>query len=324
MAVYTVLEREEIAEFVSAYGVGPLQDYAPIADGIENSNYFVQTDASKCDGEDTEALAGAYVLTIFEELSPAELGDYHRLTTLLHEHAIPCPYPLRDVDGRTWREVEGRPASLTPRLPGTHPNAPTPEQCAQMGAALGRIHAATLGSALDFEGRRSWRWLREIASQVRPHLGAEEQALMDGLTGTLMPKLESASLPRAVIHGDLFKDNALFDRGQLSGVLDFYSAGTGFLLFDLAVTVNDWCSDATGALMTEHADALVAAYHAQRPLTSAEREHWNSMLRVAAGRFWISRLYLRHVPSSHRPGALVASRDPSRYRAILDRRCSQG
>lgn len=324
MAVYTVLDREEIAAVTHRYGVGPLLDYAPIADGIENSNYFVRTDSSKGDGEDTDALAGEYVLTIFEELGPDELQDYHRLTTLLHQHGIPCPYPLRDIDGSTACSVEGRPASLTPRLPGEHPRNPEPAMCAQMGAILGRIHVATMNSSMDFEGRRSWRWLREIAAQVRPHVSTEEQGRIDLLIDGLMPELEQAGLPRAVIHGDLFKDNALFDRGQLSGVLDFYSAGSGFLLFDLAVVVNDWCSDDAGALQPALLEALLQAYDAVRPREAAEHQRWTHMLQLAAGRFWISRLYLRHVPSSHRPGSLVASRDPSRYRAILEHRLSLG
>ena len=324
MAVYTVLEREEIEAVARAYGVGPLLEYTPIADGIENSNYFLRTDASRADTEDTSPLPGQYVLTLFEELGPEELADYHRLTILLHQHGVPCPYPLRDVDGRSWRELQGRPASLTPRLPGGHPRAPDAGQCAQVGEMLARIHLATQGSGLEFEGRRSWAWVRRIAGEVRPHLAADEQALLDRLTGELMPALEAAGLPRAIIHGDLFKDNALFDRGQLAGILDFYSAGTGFLLFDLAVAVNDWCSQASGALDQALAAAMLEAYAARRPLAEAERRQWPAMLQLAAGRFWLSRLYLRHVPGSHRPGALVASRDPSRYRAILDDRLQRG
>ena len=318
MAVYTVLEHEEIAAFMTRYGLGQLLGARPIADGIENSNYFLQIDQTRDGSEDSSAPVGEYVLTLFEEQPAEELARLFAFTTWLHEQGFPVPYPIPDINGIRLHSLAGKPAIVSPRLPGEHPTRAGTAQCARLGTLLGQLHRRMPDCPHHFESRRGWHWLREIAAQVRPCVTAEEQTLIDELIHHRMPALEAVGLPRAVVHGDLFRDNVLFEHDRLSGVLDFYSAGNGYLLFDLAVCVNDWCSTPEGPLDPERSEALLRAYQQQRTFTPEEAHHWNAMLVMAAGRFWISRLFLRHIPGSHRPGSLVANRDPAPYRAILE------
>ncbi|HEY5365757.1 MAG TPA: phosphotransferase, partial [Casimicrobiaceae bacterium] len=121
-------------------------------------------------------------------------------------------------------------------------------------------------------------------------------------------------LPRGAVHGDLFRDNVLFDGTRVAGIIDFGFAATDYFAYDLAVAVNDWCSDADGGLRSADVAAFVGAYERVRALSTAEREQWPSLMRAAALRFWLSRLYDLHLP---RGGVLTHAHDPAEYERVL-------
>ncbi len=301
MSVFTTVTREQLSAWLKNYSVGTLTGLEGIAAGIENTNYFVTT------------AKGRYVLTLFEKLEARELPFYLGLQDHLARNGVPAPRPVPDRAGGFLAELNGKPAALVDFLPGKDVTVPTVAQCGQAGAMLARIHIA----GRSYEGRmdnpRGPAWWREAAPQVLPFLDPADAALLEREV-RFQPADLDRGLPRGAIHADYFRDNVLFDGGAVSGVIDFYFACTGALVYDVAIAVNDWCVKPDGALDAARAAALLAAYARARPFTSAERDAWPAMLRAGALRFWVSRLYDFHLP---RPGELTHAKDPGHFRAIL-------
>jgi len=302
MSVFTKVSHAELLEFLRQYPLGPVLGFQGIGEGVENTNYYVDT------------VDGRYVLTLFERLNHADLPFFLDLMEHLAQRGIPCPSPLHSREGATLKKLNGKPAALVQRLTGQSVLFPSASQCASVGALLGNLHVA----AADFAGRaanaRGAAWRRQTAEQLLPAVDADTAALIrDELAA--QDELDLAALPQGVIHADLFRDNVLFVDERLSGVIDFYYACSDAQLYDLAVTVNDWCFDARGGLNTEYARWLVTRYAAIRPPAAAEKKAWPLVLRAAAFRFWLSRLYDWHFP---RDGDLVHVKDPAEYRRKLE------
>ena len=321
MAVYTVLDREEIEAFISPFGIGPLIDYEGVAAGIENTNYFLSTDQSDFPSELHTETTRHYVLTLFEATSVDELAFYVKLTTLLNLQGLPVPCPYQDADGIAIHSLHNKPAVLIPKLTGEHPLNPTPTQCQAIGHILATIHNACLEAKLDHQGSQDLNWIAGLGEQISPQLAPEDRELLEEVRRFQKLTQQHPDLPQTVIHGDLFRDNVLFEDDTPTGLIDFNSAGNDYLLFDLAVVINDWCSEDSGDLKPIHTDALLQAYQQIRPFTSNERLLWNDFLRIAAARFWISRLHTQLQPAtSHRAGGLVEQKDPLPFKNILMQR----
>ncbi|MBK8958078.1 MAG: homoserine kinase [Proteobacteria bacterium] len=302
MSVYTVIERDELEAFLADYEVGTLRDYSGITAGIENTNYFVST------------TAGAYVLTLFEFTPAAELPFFLALMAHLAEHGVPSAHPLADRAGRYLRELKGRPAALVMRLPGASIAHPGIAHCRAIGAAMARMHLATLDFAPRRDNDRGPAWRAATARQVAPCLDESDRALLWESEHEFRAD-RFAGLPAGVIHADLFRDNALFEAERLTGLIDFYYAHSGAFVYDLAVAVADWCfDDHKLALQSDLAAALLGAYDEVRPLLAEEKSAWMPALRAAGLRFWLSRLKDLHFP---RDGALVHIKDPQPFKRVL-------
>ena len=304
MSVFTKVTRDELARWLGDYTIGSLVGLQGIAAGVENTNYFVTT------------TQGRYVLTLFERLSARELPFYLNLMSHLARHGIPCPAPIADRRDRLLGDLKGKPATIVTCLPGAPVLAPQPSHCARVGAMLAEMHLAGGGYAGSQENPRGPRWRRETSVSVMPFLDARRREL---LASELEFQQANAhpGLPRGPVHADLFRDNVLFDGEHLGGFIDFYFAGVDSFLFDVAVTVNDWCIDPAGELDPERGRALLAAYAGVRAFTDEERRAWPAMLRAGALRFWLSRLYDFYLP---RPGELTHAHDPEHFRRVLESR----
>ncbi len=313
MAVYTEVRFDDADALCQRLGLGPLALLQPIRAGIENTNYYATT------------ARGQWVLTLFERLGGEQLPYYLRLMQHLAAHGIPVPAPQSDAGGALVHELAGKPAAVVTRLPGSHRLAPDADHCAQVGAMLGHLHVAARSFALQQPHLRGLGWWVQVAPEVLPHLGPEEAVLLrDELAfqQQLAASPAGRALPRGPIHADLFRDNAMFDdtagEDRLCGIFDFYFAGTDALLFDVAVCLNDWCTDPdSGRLADGRAQAFVAAYDRVRPLDGTERRLLPALLRAAALRFWLSRLWDRHLPRS---AALLQPKDPARFERLLRER----
>jgi len=311
LSVYTHVSEEELSAWLLQYSVGRLAGCEPIKAGIENSNYFVTT------------TQGRYVLTLFERLPAAELPFYLDLMAHLARHGIPCPAPIADLSDRYLQSLKGKPAALVSRLPGKSIERPDAAACGELGALLARMHLAARSYGAYLENPRGPKWWRVAAREVKDFLDKDKYELLEREI-EFQAQHRFPDLPRGPVHADLFRDNALFERGRISGVIDFYFAGVDCLLYDVAVCVNDWClvdPAGDGVLDAERTRALLAAYHAVRPLTGIEGEAWPVVVRAAALRFWLSRLHDLHLP---RPGPMVHAHDPEQFRRILASRVARG
>jgi homoserine kinase type II len=316
MAVYTVLDQHDIEAIITPFGIGPVLQFEGAADGIENTTYFITTDHSQSLADELTADEQHYVLTIFEELEAQSLDFYVSVIASLESQGLPVPAPLRDYNGNYTQTVQGKPALLFPKAEGSHPGQLTLEQCREIGGFLARMHRVSRTLDLDNPGNRSFDWLKQLSQKVMDQLDEKEQQLLSQEISHF--EAVPDNLPRGVIHNDLFRDNTLFLDNQLNAVIDFYNAGNGLLLSDLAIVVNDWCSEPDGSINPERYQAVVEAYHTERPFVAAEQTYWNDVLRISATRFWVSRLAAQLVPKqSHRTGSLVQYKDPSQYKAIL-------
>ena len=269
MAVFTSVSEAELNAWLGDYSLGQLLELQAIASGIENTNYFVTTSN------------GRFVLTLFEKLSADELPFYLNLMAHLARHGIPCPCPVANRRNQFLGELNGKPACIVSRLSGKSTTAPNIAQCAAIGAMLGQMHIAGQSFSQIMPNPRGAAWRTATAPQMRPFLDAEQAELLDSEVA-LHARQNWAALPQGVIHADLFRDNVLLEENRVGGLIDFYFACSDALLYDVAITVNDWCMDADGSLDAARTQAFLRAYHAVRPLLDSECEAWPLMLRVAA------------------------------------------
>jgi len=313
MAVYTEVDFATADALMQRLGLGALTDLQGIRSGIENTNYYANT------------ARGQWVLTLFERLSAAQLPYYLRLMQHLAERGIPVPAPQPDATGALVHTVCGRPAAVVTRLPGSHRMRPEATHCEQVGEMLGRMHVAGQGFGLQQPHLRGLAWWSQTTPVVLPHLSAAQAGLLAeelAFQQQLADSAAGAALPRGPIHADLFRDNVMFDDtagpDRLCGFFDFYFAGTDTWLFDLAVCLNDWCTDAhSGALDVQLASTFTAAYERARPLDPNEVRLLPALMRAAALRFWISRLWDWHLP---REAALLQPKDPTHFERVLVQR----
>ncbi|MCB4823745.1 homoserine kinase [Roseicella aerolata] len=308
MAVYTEVTDEALRAFLAAYPLGALRAFRGIAEGVENSNYALQTEA------------GDFILTLYEKrVDPRELPWFLGLMEHLAARGIDCPLPVKARDGQALRTLAGRPAAICTFLAGVWPRRVRPEHCAPLGAALARLHLA----GADFHevrpnglGPAAWGPLldrcRPGGDAVQPGLVAE----LDGaLAGILATWPVPGALPTGQIHADLFPDNVFFLDGpegkpRVSGLIDFYFACTDLLAYDIAVCLNAWCFEPDGSYNVTKAHALLSAYQRLRPLSEAERKALPVLCRGASIRFLLTRLYDWTATPA---GALVTRKDPLEY-----------
>ncbi len=301
MAVYTEVSDDELIHFVDQYEIGQVIACKGIAEGVENTNYLLQTDD------------GLFILTIYEKrVATEDLPFFLGLLDHLAARDVPCPTPVHGRDGSALRTLAGKPAAIVTFLKGVWPRRPTPQHCAEVGAALAQMHSA--GQEFELQRANSlsidgWPRLIEAttarADEVQSGLGKEIVREFETLSGNW-----PVSLPTGVIHADLFPDNVFFMSDKLSGLIDFYFACNDAFAYDLAICLNAWCFEHGTEFNITKARRLLSAYSAVRPIEAAELDALPQLARGAALRFLLTRLYdwLHRVD-----GAMVKPKDPLEY-----------
>ena len=309
MAVFTQVSDNEARDLLRQLQLGELHALRGIEGGIENTNYFVTCDQ------------GEFVLTLFERLTAEQLPFYLYLMKHLAHAGIPVPDPRANKAGDILHTMCGKPAAVVNRLAGRSQLAPEAVHCAAVGGMLARMHLAGRDYDRQQPNLRGLPWWNETVPVVLPHIGPDQAALLRAelaYQNHIAASPAYAALPRGPVHADLFRDNVMFEGEQLTGFFDFYFAGVDSFLFDLAVCLNDWCTDLpTGAHDAPRAAAMIDAYQAVRPLTAAERSLLPALLRAGALRFWISRLWDYYLP---REASMLTPHDPSHFERVLRQR----
>ena len=294
MSVYTTVNSDQLAHFLQRYDIGKPTAFTAIEAGITNTNYALDTGS------------GRYVLTLYEHHSDDELDYMLTLQRHLAARGLRCSKPVADRRGEFFSTLNQRPAAIIERLPGEVCAEPGQEQLAQIGAELARFHLA----GADFDGfrfnPRGLDWIVAATDMLREQLDDTDQ-LAIAATLRASRQCQWEQLPSGAVHADLFHDNALFDQGSLAGILDFDYACVECFVFDIAVLLNDWCVDDEAGLVAGRVASVLDAYQQQRPLSTAEIDAIPLMLRIAALRFWLSRLYDRAFPLT---GELTFTKDP--------------
>jgi homoserine kinase type II len=309
MAVFTPVNLDDLTVWITQFPLGKPLAIKGISSGIENSNFFLTTET------------GEYVLTIFEKLTFEQLPFYLHLMRHLSEREVLVPAPVANRRGEILHDLHGKPASIVTRLEGVSQLTPKPVHCAAVGAMLARMHLAGQDFPIRQPNLRGLDWWQATTPVVLPYLPQDAQRLLRAEMHAQEAFAASDTykqLTRGPVHADLFRNNVMFDGERLTGFFDFYFAGCDTWLFDVAVTVNDWCIDLdNGELDMPRARAMLDAYHAVRPFTAAEQTAWRTMLQAGALRFWLSRLYDFYLP---REAEMLTPHDPTHFERILRRR----
>ncbi|MFN3712094.1 MAG: phosphotransferase [Alcanivoracaceae bacterium] len=298
MSVFTTLHQQDLIP-VLAEAELTLLAFRPASAGIENSNYLI-------DATDPQGRRRDVVLTLFEQLPASALPWFAEVLAAAAAAGLPVPCPIPLPRGTVF-ELAGKPAMLVPRLPGQHLDRPEPDHCRQIGAALARLHQVTVSSPTPLPHER------EVLGELMAELPKGPERTK---AAALLQRWLSRSGPRVLVHGDLFRDNALFNGDQLSGLLDFYHACHDHPVYDLAVAINDWCIDPSGEPLLSHQTALLEGYESERSLSAEGLELMDEALTVAALRFWLSRLRGRHQTALDGQG----SKDPEEFARLYRRR----
>ncbi len=301
MAVYTDVSDEELEAFIESYAIGALTSFKGIAEGVENSNYLVHTEA------------GPYILTLYEKrVQPEDLPYFLALMEHLAARGISCPLPVHDREGRTLKELAGRPAALISFLEGLWVRRPGIEHCAGLGQALAKFHLAGLDFPMQRENDLSLPGWQALYDDVK----ASADGVIPGLKDVIAQELAylgdnwASDLPSGVIHADLFPDNVFFLDDKVSGLIDFYFACNDMLAYDVAVCLNAWCFEPDASFNVTKARAMLQAYEARAPADRGGTGGLPLLARGAALRFLLTRTYDFLNTDAN---ALVKTKDPNEY-----------
>ena len=306
MSVFTPVSSDEARALLAHYTLGELEGLEGIAQGVENTNYFLTT------------TTGEYVLTLFEHIPREDLPFYVGLMAHLARHGIACPVPMHRDDGAMLSEVNGKAAVIVSRLPGVPEARPDAKRCHRAGEILAAIHVGGEDYDDALENWRGAKWRERFAEAVAPRVSRAENELIES-ENRYQGMHDDSVVPQGIIHGDYFHDNVLWENADDGGVIDFYFACDDVLVYDIAIAVNDWCVNPDATLDPVRTREFVAGYERNRPLEDMERELWPVMLRRAALRTWLGRLGYNYFP---RDSHMTIPKDHAFSRRLLEHHIS--
>lgn len=301
MAVYTHVDDKTLAAFLANYDLGQAVSFKGIAEGVENSNYFLETEKTRL------------VLTVYEKrANPDDLPYFLDLMEHLAQADIPSPLPIKDVNGTALQTLNGKPACMISFLKGVSVDDADEDHCAAVGAMLANMHKATATYDAVRQNDLSLEGWKKLADKTLPHADKVQVGLSNEIAKemTFLEQNWPQTLPTGTIHADLFPDNILFTGHEITGVIDFYFGCTDMLAYDLAVCINAWCFDEAVQFVPERAKRLTEMYDVSRAMSGGEIAALPVLCRGAAMRFLLTRLYDWLNPVE---GAVVRPKNPLDY-----------
>ncbi len=306
MSVYTKINEDELKQHLDQYSVGSPISLTGISDGIENTNYLLKTDINE------------YIFTIFENSHGNNISDYLSLMNHLSQKGLLCPNVMKSTSGQLFIQIKNKPSAIIEKLPGKSIISTNSNQCSLIGGLLAQFHNYGTDFKIELINIRDINWCITSFEKLSSVITNKQSEIITEAIN-IQKDLVKQDLPTGTIHADLFRDNVLFNNDQISGMIDFYYSCKGYLIFDLAVVVNDWCSDEKGSIILNKYSNLIASYSKIRNMDNNEKKFWQHALVAAALRFYLSRLLDLHYPKI---GEMTHIKDPLVFENILIDRLS--
>ena len=301
MAVYTSINSSDLNDWIEKFNFKDLVNFKGISSGVTNSNYLIQMAHSN------------YILTIFEHNNIEELPFYIDLMTYLAKENFLCPRPIENKNGQALGLLKEKPALMVSFLDGKEKVIRSPKSCYLVGQYLAKLHLTANNFPQLNKNTRGLDWVSDMYLNLKKYLSLEDQGILE-LEINYHKEMDKVELPEGIIHGDLFKDNVLFLNDKVSGFIDFYYACNEKFIYDIAIAINDWCIDQDGQINKSMFLEFIKGYRSERKLTDNEQEYLNVALRLAALRFWLSRLEDFY---NAKEGEITSIKDPKHFKDIL-------
>ena len=301
MAVYTSINSSDLNDWIEKFNFNDLVNFKGISSGVTNSNYLIQMVHSN------------YILTIFEHNNIEELPFYIDLMTYLAKENFLCPRPIENKNGQALGLLKEKPALMVSFLDGKEKAIRSPKSCYLVGQYLAKLHLTANNFPQLNKNTRGLDWVSDMYLNLKKYLSLENQGILE-LEINYHKEMDKVELPEGIIHGDLFKDNVLFLNDKVSGFIDFYYACNEKFIYDIAIAINDWCIDQDGQINKSMFLEFIKGYRSERKLTDNEQEYLNVALRLAALRFWLSRLEDFY---NAKEGKITSIKDPKNFKDIL-------
>lgn len=301
MAVYTSINSSDLNDWIEKFNFKDIVNFKGISSGVTNSNYLIQTAHSN------------YILTIFEHNNIEELPFYIDLMTYLAKENFLCPRPIENKNGQALGLLKEKPALMVSFLDGKEKVIRSPKSCYLVGQYLAKLHLTANNFPQLNKNTRGLDWMSDMYLNLKKYLSLEDQGILE-LEINYHKEMDKVELPEGIIHGDLFKDNVLFLNDKVSGFIDFYYACNEKFIYDIAIAINDWCIDQDGQINKSMFLEFIKGYRSERKLTDNEQEYLNVALRLAALRFWLSRLEDFY---NAKEGEITSIKDPKHFKDIL-------
>jgi homoserine kinase type II len=301
MAVYTSINSSDLSGWFKKFNFKDFIDFKGISSGVTNSNYVIFMPHSK------------FILTLFEHITIEELPFYSDLMTYLAQENFLCPKPIENNSGQALGLLKDKPALMVSFLEGKEIAIRDSKSCYLVGEYLAKLHLTTNNFPQSNKNTRGLSWMSDMYLNLKEYLSLEDQKIIE-LEINYHKEIDKAELPEGIIHGDLFIDNVLFLNDKVSGFIDFYYACNEKFIYDIAIAINDWCIDDDGKINKLLYSEFIKGYQSERKLTDNENEYFNSALRLAALRCWVSRLEDFH---NAKEGEITSIKDPNHFKDIL-------
>jgi len=309
MAVYTKLSENELKEFFSKYNLGKLLSYEGIKEGIENTNYFIQTDKGK------------FILTLYEKrVEEKDLPFFISLMKNLFDKNFPSPEPMININGNYISEISKKRAAVVSFLDGTSKKVLDPNDCYEVGINTAKLHLITKNLTGKRENKLSINSWRKIYNKVKQNCSRIHPNLSEIIEKNLnvIEKNWPKNIPSGIIHADLFPDNIFFKNNKLSGIIDYYFSCYDFYAFEIAICLNALCFEGKNQNLSFNvtkAKKFIDGYSKVRELSEEEKKSLKVLCQGAAIRFLLTRVfdYLNLIE-----GAIVKIKDPIEYLKRLE------